>query len=40
MANLREKGVKAMDFLPLFDVGVILRNTAECQLVHEVDLVG
>lgn len=27
-----------MDFLPFFDVGVILRDTFQCEFIHEIDL--
>ena len=37
--NLREKGVETVHFLSLFDKSVILSDTAQCQFVHEVDLV-
>lgn len=29
-----------MDFLPLCDVGVVLSNSLQSQLLHQVDLVG
>ena len=29
-----------MDLLSLFDVGVVLRDTAEGEFVHEIDLIG
>ena len=36
---LGEKSVEAVDLLPLLHKCVVLRDTLECQLVHEVDLV-
>lgn len=35
-----EEGVQAVDLLLLFNKGVVLGDTAEGELVHEVDLVG
>jgi len=35
-----EEGVQAVHLLPLFNVGIVLSNTAEGELIHEVDLVG
>lgn len=36
---LGKKGIQAMDLLALFDVSVVLGNTTESKLIHEVDLV-
>lgn len=35
-----EEGIQAMDLLLLLDEGIILCDTAESELVHEVDFVG
>ncbi len=38
--ELGEEGVQAVDFLLLFDEGVVLGDSAESEFVHEIDLVG
>jgi len=35
-----EQRVEAVDFLPLRDVGVVLSDALQSQLLHQVDLVG
>lgn len=35
-----EQSVEAVDFLPLCDVGVVLSNALQGQLLHQVDLLG
>lgn len=37
--ELVEECVQAVDLLLLFDKSIVLRDTAKCQLVHEVDFV-
>ena len=37
--QLGEEGVEAVDLLLLLDVGVVLSNTTEGELVHQVDLI-
>ena len=37
---LGEQGVKAVDFLAFLHKGIVLGDTAESELVHQVDLVG
>lgn len=37
--ELGEEGVEAMDFLLLFQEGVILRHSSESELVHKIDFV-
>ncbi len=37
--KLGEEGIQAVDFLLLFNKGVVLRDTTERKLVHEVDFV-
>ena len=34
-----EEGIEAMDFLALFNEGVILGDTAQSEFIHEVDFV-
>lgn len=36
-SNLREKRVKAVHLLPLFNKSIVLCDTHKCQLVHEID---
>lgn len=38
--KLGEESVQAVHLLLLFDEGVVLRDTPECKLIHQVDLVG
>lgn len=35
-----EQCVEAVDFLPLCDVGVVLSNALQSQLLHQVYLIG
>lgn len=35
-----EQRVEAVDFLPLRDVGVVLSNALQSQLLHQVYLIG
>ena len=35
-----EECVETVDFLPLRDVGVVLRDALQGQLLHQVDLIG
>ena len=35
-----EESVETVDFLPLCDVGVVLRDALQGQLLHQVDLIG
>lgn len=35
-----EQRVEAVDFLPLRDIGVVLSDALQSQLLHQVDLVG
>lgn len=35
-----EQRVEAVHFLPLGDVGVVLSNALQCQLLHQVYLIG
>lgn len=38
-AYLGKEGVKAMNFLRFFDIGVILSDTFKSKFVHEIDFV-
>lgn len=35
-----EQSVQAVDLLPLGDIGIILSNALQCQLLHQVYLIG
>ena len=37
-AHFGEEGVQTVDFLSFFDIGIVLGNTLQRELVHEVDL--
>ena len=37
--HFREEGVQAMDFLPLFDISIILRNAKQGKFFHEVNFI-
>mmetsp|Transcript_15818 Transcript_15818/g.40766 ORF Transcript_15818/g.40766 Transcript_15818/m.40766 type:complete len:470 (-) Transcript_15818:225-1634(-) len=38
--QLREERVEAVDLLALLDEGIVLRDALQCELLHEVDLIG
>lgn len=40
IAYLREEGVEAVNLLPFLHKGIVLSDTLECELVHQVDDVG
>lgn len=35
--HLGKKSVQALDFLPFFHKGIILSNSLQCEVIHEVD---
>lgn len=35
-----EQSVKAVDFLPLGDIGVVLSYALQCEFLHQVYLIG
>ena len=38
--DLGEECVETVDLLPLLNVGIVLSNSLQCQLIHQVDGVG